>query len=272
MDNKKYCTICGKEKDGEYNSFAQRYFYIECECERAEREAKEEKRRQKGIEKYTELRALDSGLLKKERQADFSKLLRDKYNERAITAAEYITDVLLGNKTDSKNGLVLYGNRGSGKTYIAAAIINEYNKKHPLNESALKSIIKQIENGYADRVDVIIKSDCKFIKEDELINLYGRYSYSSDTTPFDEFKKAKRLLVVDDIGVSAAPPDKVKTALLNIIDYRLSECLSTVVTTNLTKDELWEYIGDRAFDRLRSCCYFMGVSSGESRRNQPFIS
>jgi DNA replication protein DnaC len=59
---------------------------------------------------------------------------------------------------------------------------------------------------------------------------------------------------------------KIQSALLNIIDYRHSELLSTIITTNLTPSEFKKYVGERCFDRLKASCFFVNISSDKSRR------
>lgn len=170
-------------------------------------------------------------------------------------------------KENEKNGIILKGNRGSGKTFIACAIINEYNKKHPLNESAIEKIIKELDNGFINSLDASVGSPCKIIKEDDLIRLYGKYDFRTDVTPLDEFKKARKLLVIDDSGTSSADLKKTQSAYFNIIDYRYSNKLPTVITTNMNNAELKNYLGDRTYDRLNACCFSINLTSEESRRS-----
>ncbi len=266
-EENKYCSVCGKEKELRYISYINKSFYIECECEKIRREKAEKEKKQKAIETYIMLRTKNSGLLKREFSADFDTMTVDDNNEKAVRAGKYILEKLLEkDETDGKNSLVLCGNRGSGKTYIAAAVINGYNKNMPFNENVIREIIKYKENGYSDGENVRITSQCKFIKESDLLPLLGRYNYRTDTVPSDEFKKAKALLVIDDVGASFGDKEKIQSALLNVIDYRFSENLPLIITTNLSKTGLQKYLGERAFDRLLSCSFFVDLTAPESRR------
>lgn len=268
IDNNKFCSVCGKEKQIQLIPYINKTIFIDCECETLLKEKEEREKREKAVECYINLRTKSSHLLKREQSAYFDMMTVDNNNKKAISGARHISKLLIHPNTDeTKNGLVLYGNRGSGKTFIAAAIINEYNKKHPLNESAVNQIIKERENGYIGSFDLTVNSDCKFIKENDLLSLWGRYDYKTDTSPVDEFKKAKKLLVIDDVGVSCLEKAKIKSAFLNIIDYRHSQQLSTVITTNLSTEELCRYLGERTYDRLQASCYFVGLTSQVSRRH-----
>ncbi len=265
---KKYCSFCGKEKPKHYIEFINQYVYINCECEENELKKQYEKKRKKAIETYIKQRTNNSHIQLREADADLFNLTVDKNNETAVKTARLIAQMLLNNKEreKEKNGLILIGNRGSGKTYIACAIINEYNKKHPLNESAIENFIKNIDNGFVNSFDICVSSPCKIIKEDELLRLYGRYDYRSDTSALDEFKCAQKLLIIDDLGSCNSDENKIKAAYFNVIDYRYSQMLPTIITTNMNTPELKKYLGERTYDRLNACCFTLSLTSDNSRR------
>lgn len=267
MENKNICRICGKEKSSRVIPYINKIIYIDCECEKELLLKIEEEKRQKAIKSYIDMRTKSSHILRKEEKADISTLIIDDNNRRAVDAAKYIIELLL--KEDSsktKNGLILSGNRGSGKTFIAASIINEYNKKQAFNEGVIKEIIKSHENGFLNDLGVKINSNCKYIKEKDVILLYEKYNYRDNTSPIDEFKKAK-LLVIDDLGTTYGDSKKIMSILFDLFDYRYSQELSTIITTNLTKEDLIDYLGERTFDRLRCACHFVSLASFESRRS-----
>ena len=95
---------------------------------------------------------------------------------------------------------------------------------------------------------------------------FENYNYCKTHGPLDEFKCAEKLLVIDDVGSSGYDSCKIQAMYLNIIDYRYSHNLPIMLTTNLTKAELSRYLGDRTFDRLQCCSYFIDLTSPESRR------
>lgn len=265
MENNSVCSICGKEKESHFNEYAQRTFFIECECEKKLRLKKENEARQKALQFYYEKRMNASRVLKREESALFSNMIIDEHNQKAIDAAKYITALMLkGGNTQGKNGMILSGSRGSGKTYIAVSVINEYNRCEPVNENSVKEIIKAHNNGLND-IGFDIGSRCRFIKEREVINLSDKYNYRDNVSPIDEFKNAK-ILVVDDVGSSYGDSKRIMSILFDLFDYRYSQQLSTIITTNLSKEELHAYLGERTFDRLRCCCHYIKLASPISRR------
>lgn len=267
-EENKYCSVCGKEKEAKFIPWINKTFYIECECETLLKEKEKNDKRQKAIEAYILLRTKSSHIYKRELDADFDTVTVDENNEKAIRAGKYILEnILKNNDSADKNSLVLCGNRGSGKTYIAAAVINGYNKKTPFNENIINDMLKSKENGYSFGENVKITSRCKFIKEADLLSLWGRYNYRNDSAPSDEFKEAKALLVIDDVGAGVYDKEKTQAALLNVIDYRYSEKLPLIITTNLSKSQLQAYLGERAFDRLLGCSFFVDLTAPKSRRS-----
>lgn len=266
MENNSKCSICGKEKESRFIEYINQTFYIDCECEVQLKKKIEEEKREKAINAYIKKRIKSSGVLMREENAFFDNLVIDDDNRKAIDGAKYICSLMLeGNSTQTKNGLILSGNRGSGKTYIAASVINEYNRSESFNDYVINDIIKAQDKGFIDDLGVKITSKCRFIKEKDVIQLSEKYNYKEKTSPIDEFKNAK-ILVVDDVGTSYVDSRKIMSILFDLFDYRYSQGLSTIITTNLSKDELKEYVGDRSFDRLRCCCHFIKLTSPTSWR------
>ena len=269
MINQRFCTVCGKEKEQKQTGFGSICIYIECECEKKLREEKEKKDSDYALKTAVELRNNSSHLSLRGRNSSFKKAVTDKYNETAIRGGKYLLNQLLnGDTEDKKNGLILQGNRGSGKTYIACCVINDFNSSIPVTDERKRLIIKERDNSFSKNEFTPMKSPCKFISEMDLYSLfYDNFNYCKVNGPVDEFKSAEKLLVIDDVGSLNYDKNRMRDMYLNIIEYRYSECLPIMITTNLTKLQLSDYLGDRVFDRLKSCCYFLDLISPESRRN-----
>ncbi len=265
----KICYVCGKEKELKHIDFANIDLYIECECEKKEREKKEQAEQEFALKTAIRLRNRSSHLSPVGQSASFDTLNVDEYNEKAIRAGEYILKNLLEDSCESKkNSLVLQGNRGSGKTYISTAVINDFNKKYPVSEARLRQIIKEHNNGFSFSDFSYVKSECKFITEMDLFSLYyDNFNFCKVNSPVDEYKKAEKLLVIDDVGSANYEKSKIQAMYHNILDYRYTNNLSVIATTNLQKKELSEYIGERAFDRLQARSYFIDLTSPGSRRS-----
>ena len=118
--------------------------------------------------------------------------------------------------------LLLQGGYGAGKTHLAAAIAN-----------------------YAVGIGV----PTLFLTVPDLLDSL-RFSYAGDDTSFEErFNdiRGARLLVLDDFGTQNATP-WAQEKLFQIINYRYINRLPTVVTTNLSLDEIEPRIRSRLAD------------------------
>lgn len=120
-------------------------------------------------------------------------------------------------------GVLFTGPVGSGKTFLAAAIANE------LMKAQLKVLF-------------IVVPDLL----DEL-----KASYKSNVNELDLLDTARTIpiLILDDLGVHNYT-DWTRNRLYSIINYRMNEQLPTVITSNLTLDEMEDYIGMRTTSRI----------------------
>ena len=113
-------------------------------------------------------------------------------------------------KGEKTKGIYLYGNFGSGKSYILAALFND------LAKYDVKSIV---------------------VHTPELI-LSIKNSFDSDYSDrFEEVMKCP-LLLLDDIGAEYLTPWARDEVLEPILQYRMDEELPTFFTSNYTMDEL----------------------------------
>jgi DNA replication protein DnaC len=118
--------------------------------------------------------------------------------------------------------LLLQGKYGSGKTHLAAAIAN----------FAVEMGVPTLFLTVPDLLDTL------------------RFSYDSENVTFEErFEEIRnsKLLVLDDFGTQNATP-WAQEKLFQIINYRYINKLSTIVTTNLSLNEIEPRIRSRLQD------------------------
>lgn len=123
-------------------------------------------------------------------------------------------------------GLYLYsGTRGSGKTLLACCLVNEVVNRYDLS--------------------------VKFISILDYLELTKKgYSSAADKEEKDSIMRST-ILVLDDIGVEVSK-DWVNTTLYHLINFRYSNKLMTIVTSNCSIETL--KIDDRIKDRLNAMC------------------
>ncbi len=141
-------------------------------------------------------------------------------NQRAVAQ---IHTYLQEKKYEKGEGLILVGPTGVGKTHLVAAIIHELAKMEEY---------------------VVFLYTADFL--DEI-----RETYDDEYTGEDKFEMVRTatILVLDDLGTERMT-DWAKEKITQLLNYRYNNLLPTIVTTNLSLDELRERIGERAFSRL----------------------
>lgn len=123
-------------------------------------------------------------------------------------------------------GLLLYGARGRMKTTLAVAVLQEN--------------LRQRRGGY-------FVSMCSLI--DTLRSKWDRDKNEADA--LDHRLRTTSLLILDDMGAEGIEKDWVLNKIQSIITDRYNAMKSTIITTNLTKDELMNTYTGRIIDRLR---------------------
>lgn len=132
--------------------------------------------------------------------------------------------------------LILCGGTGAGKTYTAAAVINERIREDTTDIILVTAerLLASLKPGGEGDIEALIDAE---------------------------------LLVIDDLG--ADPPTEWATGrLLAIIDGRWQNGQETIITTNLTPGQLGEHVGTRTWSRLTDQCALI-LLPGIDRRHNP---
>lgn len=125
-------------------------------------------------------------------------------------------------------GLILSGMPGTGKSHLAAAL--------------MQTMIGRKQVQYATCLDMI-----RAIRD-----TWRRDSVQSESSVLAHLRDLD-LLVIDEVGVQYGT-DGEQTVLFDVLDRRYREVKPTVVITNQDKDGLRGFVGERTFDRLAETC------------------
>ena len=124
------------------------------------------------------------------------------------------------------SGLIFCGGVGTGKTHLAVGIAHEIMARDlsPVFTSVMGAV--------------------RVVKE--------TYSRDANMTERDAIRSfiTPDLLILDEVGVQFGS-DTEKLILFEIINGRYEEVKPTIVISNLAKDALAQFLGERSFDRLR---------------------
>lgn len=150
------------------------------------------------------------------------------YLESALKALQAAQEFVESSFRNSHGlGLMLTGPVGAGKTFLAASIAN-----------ALMEHEKQV----------------LFLVVPDLLDQL-RATFKSDESELDLLDNAREvpILILDDLGAHNYT-DWTRNRIYSIINYRLNEQLPTVITTNLSLEEMEEHLGLRTTSRLIQAC------------------
>jgi len=124
-------------------------------------------------------------------------------------------------------GLILSGMPGTGKSHLAAALLQ-----------------------------AVMTKDVRYVTCMDLIravrDTWRRDSERSETQVLRYLERLD-LLVIDEVGVQYGT-DGEQTILFDVLDRRYREIRPTVILTNQDKEELKKFVGERAYDRLTETC------------------
>ena len=147
-------------------------------------------------------------------------------NKLALTICEKYANNFI-TRHQAGGGIVMCGKPGTGKTHLAAAISNKVIADYGMSVLFI-SVMQALR-----RVKETYSRDSEK-KESEVIRAFN--------TP--------DLLIIDEIGVQFGS-DTEKMILFEIINNRYQNVLPTILISNLSLDELNDYIGERVVDRMR---------------------
>lgn len=197
-----------------------------CKCEKeAQDKAVEEKKMLEDFEKVKELRSA-SIIDDKFRGSSFDTCTVLKDNARQIHLCKrYVAK--FDEMYEKNQGLLLYGNVGTGKSHLAACMSNH--------------LMAKLVPVYATSFVKLLEENPKNVDVPDIIAKMG---------------KAK-LVLFDDLGAERNTSYALEM-VYNLIDSRYRQRKPMIVTTNLGLDEM-QKVQDirlrRIYDRVLECCY-----------------
>lgn len=174
----------------------------------------------------------------------------DDYTEEATgeTPRDNMRHVLetvksyLSGFSDTPGNLLLYGNTGVGKTFLTNCIAKELlDKSHTVVYLTSLKLFDILES-------------CKFDRDLSQTQKNASLSYllSSD------------LLIIDDLGTELNN-SFTSSQLYHCIDTRLTNHRSTIISTNLSFDDLRERYSERIFSRITSNYTLLKITGDDIR-------
>lgn len=231
----RHCKKCGERIEREFDfpladgSGRTKIMKVHCvcRCDREEAE-KEEKRRKfeeemRNIKRLRQLSLMDAKL----KQADFSTYKIDEENEKMFRIAKNYVNHF--EKMYAENqGVLFYGNVGTGKSYTAAVIANELiNHQHSVIMTSFIKLLQDMGN------------------------------FDTNDGQYISHLNSAELLIIDDLGAERST-DFALEKVYNIIDSRYRSGKPIILTTNLDLMQMKECDDiryNRIYDRIFEMCY-----------------
>lgn len=136
-----------------------------------------------------------------------------------------------------KNGLILCGSYGTGKTHLAAAISNQL-----INQGV--SVLFDTYGGHLEK----LKAE---------FNAGGSPKYLSLMRNVD-------MLVLDDVG-KERQTEWSQSILFDVVNHRYEDMKPIIITSNFNSKQLEEYFGEACYSRLIETCNAV-VTQGKDKR------
>lgn len=230
-----YCGNCGTKKQRVFSApWGQKIVYCLCRCEVQKRDEELEEERKREEYRYIENLKITGIQDKSIYNFTFANAEDNKYIQSAKKYCREWQKIY-----ENNNGLLLWGDVGTGKTYMAGCIANE--------------LINQ-------KVPVLMTSLIKIIN-----NLQG-FTIADKNAYLDSLNKFK-LLILDDLGAERQS-DYALEQVFNVIDNRYRNNQPVIITTNLGLSELknpTDVKYKRIYDRILEMCVPFKFEGGSKR-------
>lgn len=234
-----FCGKCDTPKQCKVELFGKtRMPFCLCKCETEKRDAAAAE--QKRIEKMQRIKELRKIGFPESKMQSWTFAADDGNNQKISKVAMNYVENFAEMRKRGK-GLLFYGPVGTGKTYFASCIVNSLiDRGHHCLVTNFARLVNTISGMYE-----------------------GKQQYIDGLNKFD-------LLVIDDLAAER-DTEYMNEIVQNIVDSRYRAGLPTIITTNLTVEEITnpaDIRKQRTYSRILEMCLPVEVSGSDRRRDK----
>ncbi len=231
-----YCSKCRTPVQHLLNMNG-RQAIVSCICKCRAKEMEQEKKRIEDEEQRRRIQRMKATGIQEKHLLDWRFEIAEE-NKDILIAKRYVDN---WSKVKTENlGLLLWGEVGSGKSFMAACIANALLEKGiPVLMTNFSKILNQMGAMYSE----------------------DRYRYISSLSNFP-------LLIIDDLGIERSTEYALEQVYA-VVDERYKAGLPLIITTNLTIAELRNPVDvphARIYSRILEMCTPVNVRGGDRRR------
>ena len=242
MDTETGLLVCGKyhTKKQKKISFLGVERVVDCLCQCAAEEMEREREKHRAEDELLHIRQMKSAGLQDSTFFDYTFANCDETHPCVQYARRYVGNFAEFQKNGQ--GLLFWGNVGTGKTFLAGCIANALMEKN---------------------IPVLMTSFPK------LLNALGGL-YSGEKNEYLKSLNQYRLLIIDDLGVERDTPYVLETVYL-VIDERYKSGKPFIITTNLSLEKLRnpaDLEHGRIYDRIMERCVPVAFSGKNYRTDK----
>ncbi len=252
----KTCPNCGKPLLARKLAFGGLVIPVECECAIKKREIERKKNVEIGSTFIKQQMLKKCNLKSYWIDKTFEAFKPMKGQEEALLTAKNFADNFYTLK--SKSGIMFIGATGCGKTHLASAIVHTVIQTMPISEQEAENA--GITYTFSKTCPVQFSSTV-----DLLSQLKAAYTAGNNATDIINKYKTAPLVILDDF-CAEKQSEWVSERIFEIIDWRYSDNLPIIITTNATPEEIKNKMGARTYDRLREMCKVVTISTGSQRQ------
>lgn len=169
----------------------------------------------------------------------------DDARQQVLTVARWLTD------SAQPFGLLMAGGCGNGKTSLASAVVRLVALLGSMTDNPLRP------------------TSLHFVTSRQYCELFASDQRGTSTRSELDPVKCAQILVIDDMGEE---PGVVTvygnhhSPVSDLLLYRYDRQLTTIVTTNLTREQIAEKYGARLYDRFKEMFAILAFNNSSYRR------